>query len=135
MLRWQFLCYVLAALFFIKIALKLSYICKKMQNLRALGVPPPTPPCLRRLGALLPEPKTAPPPLRISGGAPDTWLVSENTHLLHYFLITIHKFTSTSPVFTHKILFKKISHGKCCLNKSLNFSKGSLGHLAKHALL
>ena len=47
MLRWQFLCYVLKALFFIKIALKLSYICKKMQNLRALG-------------ALLPDPKTVP---------------------------------------------------------------------------
>ena len=40
MLRCQFLCHVLKALFFIKIALKLSYFCKKMQNLRALGDPP-----------------------------------------------------------------------------------------------
>ena len=43
MLRSQFLCHVLKALFFIKIALKLSYFCKKMQNLRALGAPPPDP--------------------------------------------------------------------------------------------
>ena len=28
-------------IFFIKIALKLSYFCKKMQNFRALGAPPP----------------------------------------------------------------------------------------------
>ena len=35
MLRCQFLCYVLKTLFFIKIALKLSYFCKKMQNFRA----------------------------------------------------------------------------------------------------
>ena len=38
-------------IFFIKIALKLSYLCKKMQNFRAL------PPCLRRLGALPPDPQ------------------------------------------------------------------------------
>ena len=43
MLRCQFLCHVLKALFFIKIALKLSYFCKKMQNFRALGAPPPDP--------------------------------------------------------------------------------------------
>ena len=56
MLRSQFLCHVLKALFFIKIALKLSYFCKKMQNLRALGAPPP-------------DPQNS-PPLRISGYAP-----------------------------------------------------------------
>ena len=43
MLRCQFLCHVLKALFFIKIALKLSYFCKRMQNFRALGAPPPDP--------------------------------------------------------------------------------------------
>ena len=43
MLRWQFLCHVLKALFFTKIALKLSYICKKMQILRELGALPQTP--------------------------------------------------------------------------------------------
>ena len=43
MLRCQFLCYVLKALFFIKIALKLSYFCKKMQNFPALGALPPDP--------------------------------------------------------------------------------------------
>ena len=43
MLRCQFLCHVLKALFFIEIALKLSYICQKMQNLRALGFRPQTP--------------------------------------------------------------------------------------------
>ena len=40
MLRCQFLCHVWKALFFIKIALKLGYFCKKMQNFRALGTPP-----------------------------------------------------------------------------------------------
>ena len=68
-----------------------------MQNLRAR---------LRRLGALPPDPQNN-PPLRIFGYAPDTWLVSETTHLLYYFLITFHKFNSTSPVLTHKILLKK----------------------------
>ena len=43
MLRCQFLCHVLKALFFIKTALKLSYFCKKMQNFQALGAPPPDP--------------------------------------------------------------------------------------------
>ena len=33
----------LKALFFIKIALKLSYFCKKMQNFQALGALPPDP--------------------------------------------------------------------------------------------
>ena len=42
-------------IFFIKIALKLSYFCKKMQNFRAMGAPPP-------------DPKTA-LPLRIPGYA------------------------------------------------------------------
>ena len=35
--------HVLKTLFFIKIALKLRYFCKKMQNFRALGAPPPNP--------------------------------------------------------------------------------------------
>ena len=43
MLRCQFLCHVLIALFFLKIALTLSYFCKKMQNIRALGAQPPDP--------------------------------------------------------------------------------------------
>ena len=43
MLRCQFLCHVLKALFFIKKALKLSYFCKKMQNFRALKALHPDP--------------------------------------------------------------------------------------------
>ena len=43
MLHCQFLSHVLKALFFIKIALKLSYFCKKMHNLQALGCRPQTP--------------------------------------------------------------------------------------------
>ena len=43
MLHCQFLCHVLKALFFIKIALKLSYFFKKVQNFRALAAPPQTP--------------------------------------------------------------------------------------------
>ena len=53
MLRCQFLCYVLKTLFCIKIALKLSYFCKKMQNFRTLRAPPPDPqirPSLRIFG-------------------------------------------------------------------------------------
>ena len=57
MLRCQFLCNVLKALFFIKIALKLSYFCKKLQNFRALRALPQDPP-------------NSPPPLRISGYEP-----------------------------------------------------------------
>ena len=56
MLRCQFLCHVLKAVFFIKIALKLSYFRKKMQNFRALGATPP-------------DPQNS-PPLQISGYAP-----------------------------------------------------------------
>ena len=79
-----------------------------MQNLRELGAPPPNPRASGGWGLWPQTPKTA-PSLRISGYAPDTWLVSETTHLLYYFLITIHKFTSTSPVFTLKILFKTLA--------------------------
>ena len=43
MIRCQFLCFVLKTLVFIKIALKLSYFCKKMKNFQALGAPPPDP--------------------------------------------------------------------------------------------
>ena len=39
----NFLCHVLKALFFIKIVLKLSYFCKKMQKFRALGARPSDP--------------------------------------------------------------------------------------------
>ena len=57
MLRCQFLCHVLKALFLIKIVLKLSYFSKKMQNFRELGAPPP-------------DPQDS-PQLRISGYAPE----------------------------------------------------------------
>ena len=67
MLRSQFLRRVLKALFCIKIALKLSYCCKKMQNFRALGALPPKP---RASGGWKLHSKTSPPPLRISGYAP-----------------------------------------------------------------
>ena len=62
----KFVCHVLEALFFIKIALKLSYFCKKLQNFRALGAETPS---LRQLGASPPDPQDS-PPLRISGYAP-----------------------------------------------------------------
>ena len=94
MLRCQFLCHVLKTLFSIKIALKLSYFAKKCKIFERWGLRPqsPVPPAaggfaprlpassswglssqtpigLRRLGALPPDPQTA-PPLRISGYAP-----------------------------------------------------------------
>ena len=81
---------------------------QKNAKFASAGGSAPKPPCLRRPGALPPDPQNS-PPLRISGYAPDTWLVSETTHLLYYFLITIHKFTSTSTVFSHKILKKKLA--------------------------
>ena len=77
MLRCQFLCYVLKTSFFIKIALKLSYFCKKMQNFRVRGGSPPDAIGLRRLEALPPDPKINPPPLRISGYAPGS-ILGEN---------------------------------------------------------
>ena len=67
-----FLCHVLIALFFIKIAPKLSLFCKKMQTFRALGALPPYPrasggwgrrpqaPSLRQLGASSPDPRWPP---------------------------------------------------------------------------
>ena len=82
MLCCQFLCHVLIALFFIKIALKLNYICKKMQIFERCGCGAPKLPASGSWG-LVPgpqlasggwgrspqTPKTA-PPLRISGYAP-----------------------------------------------------------------
>ena len=65
MLRCQFLGHVLKALFFLKVALKLIYICKNMHNFRALRAPPPDP-CLQQLGALLPDPHWPP----LAGGPP-----------------------------------------------------------------
>ena len=62
MLRCQFLCHVLKTLFFIKVALKLSYFCKKMQNFGTLGASPPDPQDS--------PPPPPPPPLRMSGYAP-----------------------------------------------------------------
>ena len=79
MLHCQFLCHVLKALFFTKIALKLSYFTKKMQDFRALGAEPPDPRASGGWGqGVAPrpplvsggwDPQTA-PPLRISGYAP-----------------------------------------------------------------
>ena len=84
MLHCQFLYHVLQALFFIKIALNLSYFCKKNANYRALGALPPdprafggcglgpqTPFDLQQLRAPPPDPQIQPPPpLRISGYTP-----------------------------------------------------------------
>ena len=44
----------------------MKLFCKKTQNFRALGAPPQDPPCLRRLGALPPNPQ----PPAAGGGAP-----------------------------------------------------------------
>ena len=72
MLRCQFLSHVLKALFFMKVALKLSYFCKKMQKFRALGLCPQIPVPSAAGGKLRPQtPKTA-LPLRICGYAPMT---------------------------------------------------------------
>ena len=107
MLRRQFLCYVLKAIFFIKIAPKLSYICKKMPNFWALGAPPPDPRASCGWKLCSQAPKTA--PIANFWLHAWTWLVSETNQLLYYFSITIHKFTSTSPAFTHKTRFKKLA--------------------------
>ena len=69
-LHCQFLSHVSKVLFFTKIALKWSYFCKKMQNFRALGAPPPD---LRASGGscgLRPQTPKIAPSLRISGYAP-----------------------------------------------------------------
>ena len=75
MLRCQFLCHVIKALFFIKIALKLSYFGKKMQNFRA---PPPDPHAFGGWSRCPHTPKHS-PSLRISGYAPGIDL----DHMLH----------------------------------------------------
>ena len=90
MLRCQFQCRVLKALFFIKITIKLSYFCKKKSKIferwglrpqtfvpSAAGACPQTAigrPAigLRRLGTPPLGPWTHSPPLRISGYAPVT---------------------------------------------------------------
>ena len=71
MLRCRFLCHVLKALVFIKIALKLSYL-KKNAKFRALGAPPSDPRASGGWGLCPQIPKPA-PPLRISGYAP-AWI-------------------------------------------------------------
>ena len=71
MLRCQFLCHVLKALFFIKIALKLSYFCKKMQTFQALGTPLPDLHWPPAAGGGAPTPPPTAPPLRIFGYAPE----------------------------------------------------------------
>ena len=111
MLRCQFLCYVLKRLFFIKIALKLSYFCKKMQNFRApmadfqkqifeprasggWGLCPQTP-SLQQLSLrpqppltfggwrLRPQTQKLAPTLRISGYAPGSIFYKDHFFGLH----------------------------------------------------
>ena len=73
MLLCQFLCHVLIALFFIKIALKLSYFCKKCKIFERWGLSPQTPlPPAAGDGAQSPQPPAAcgfvPRPPLASGG-------------------------------------------------------------------
>ena len=80
MLRCQFQCHVLIALFYLKLALNLSYFCQKMQNFSsAKGAFSPDPrasggwgrspqtPSLWQLGALPPDPRW---PAAAGGSAP-----------------------------------------------------------------
>ena len=60
MLRHQFQCYALKALSFIKIAIKLSYFCQKLQNFRALRAPPPNPYWPPAAGGSAPRPTKQP---------------------------------------------------------------------------
>ena len=106
MLHCQFLYHVLKALFFITIALNLSYFCKKMQNYWALGALPPDlcasrgwgfaprPPASGGWGLRPQTPKTA-PPLRISGYAP----VLGIAYLTEY--------VSISVIYLTKLILKK----------------------------
>ena len=73
MLRCQFLRYVLKTLFFIEIALKLSYFCKKCKTFERWGLRPQTP-VLPAAGGLAPHPSASgscslrPQPLLDFGG-------------------------------------------------------------------
>ena len=61
---------------------------------------------------------------RCKSSPPITWLVDVTI----YSTIFQKQFSispPTSPAFTYKIVFKKISPGKCWLNESLNFNWGS----------
>ena len=73
-------------------------------------------------------------PARSKFGPAIKWLVDVTIYCT-IFQTQFSNSPPTSPVFTNKILKKKISHGKCWLNKSLNISWGGLGPLAEHVLL
>ena len=126
MLRCQFLCHVLKALFFIKIAQKLSYICKKMQNLRPLGAPPPNPRASGGWGLIPQTPKTAP----IANFWLRAWhMVSTRNHpsIVLFFNNNSYIHLHLASFYAQNTLKKNISHGKCWLNKLLNFRGGGLG--------
>ena len=78
----QFLSHVLKALFFNQNSPKMKLFLQKNAKFLSAGGSAPRPPCLRRLGALLSNPRASggwglrprppnSPPLRISGDAPE----------------------------------------------------------------
>ena len=101
MLRCQFLCHVLKALFFIKIALKLSYFCKKMQNYRALEAPPPDSRCTGGYGLFLqttsPDPHWPPAP---GGSHPDP----QNSPLLRILATRLHEARKSGAYLLRQVL-------------------------------
>ena len=86
MLCCQFLCRVLNALFFMKIAQKLFFLPKNAKFAR-VGAPPPDPRASGGWGLRPHIPKTAPP---FEFLATRLNMVSKRNHLLYYFSITIH---------------------------------------------
>ena len=88
MLRCQFLCYILKTLFSIKIALKLSYFYKKLQNFRALGLRRPDPRASGGWGLCPQTPKLTPhceflaTCLRCSKVARGSWALNQLKHFV-----------------------------------------------------
>ena len=118
MLRCQFLCHVLKALFFMEIALKLSYSCKKMQKFSSAG-------------GSAPDPKIN-SPLRISGNA------SESSHNSLQYSVKSQHFLRVFYSFSlrlkqHKAVFKYSSDSQANFVRSTKLtamydSENALSH-------
>ena len=78
------------------------------------------------------NPQSTRGPTQCKSGPSNNMLVSRSNYLLYQFSITI---SFNSPVFTQKNTFKKITRGKCSLNKLLSLNGGVWALMAVLALL
>ena len=111
-LHCQFLSHVLKALFFIKVALKLSYFCKKKFFFERWGLRPRTLNGLRQLGAMPPDPQHTPPHCEFLATRLSSLNLGKNIHFdfrrRPFFLLFIQFRRRNYVIFT-----KVLSHAKC----------------------